>query len=197
MPRYYKPVGMATYEERGKIMEDTMYYQTQDIKLVNQLADTVLLNSSLRGKILIVNFFFTSCATICPEMSHNISVMQKAFKKKIPERFQFISISITPEVDSVPALRSYANRYTFDHDKWWFLTGKKDDIYKYMKDELGLILNENAAHDPEHSNKIVLLDEDRHIRGYYNALDPHELRKCADDAIFLTMEKKKKKTASR
>lgn len=184
---------MATYESRGRLYEDTLYYQVADIKLINQLADTVYLNSSLRGKILIVNFFFTSCPSVCPQLSRNISVMQKSFKKKIPEHFQFISISINPESDSVPALREFANRYTVDHDKWWFLTGDKDDIYRYMKDELGLILNDNTPGQPEHSSKIVILDAERHIRGYYDGLDPLELRKCADDAIMLTMERKKKR----
>lgn len=193
MPPYYKPVGMATYEDRGRIYEDTLYYQVPEVRLVNQMADTVLLNSGLRGKILIMNFFFTSCPTVCPEMSRNIGVMQKSFKKKIPEYFQFVSVSIDPENDSVAAIRAYANRYTFDHDKWWFLTGDRAEIYRLMKDDLGLILEGNEAKDLEHSNKIVLIDADRHIRGYYNALDPKELQQCAEDAIFLTMERKKKR----
>ena len=135
---------------------------------------------------------FTNCPTICPEMTSNIAVMQKSFKKKIPEYFQFISISIDPENDSVPALRSYANKYTHDHDKWWFLTGDKEAIFHYMKDDLNLLLDSDHPKNINHSNKIVLIDAERHIRGYYDALDPLQLKQCADDAIFLTMERKRK-----
>ncbi len=193
LPGYYKPVGLATYEKNGAFFEDTLYFQVPEIQLINQLADTVKLNNDLRGKVLVINTFFTQCGSICPEMSKNMSLLQKAVKKKLPDAFQFISISIDPGNDSVPALRNYANKYTVDHDKWWFLTGNSDSIFHYIKNDLGLILEGSTLQDLDHSNKIVLLDKERHIRGYYNALDPKELKKCAEDAIFLTMEKKKKK----
>lgn len=191
MPPYYKPIGMAQYINRGKTYMDTLYYQLPDLKLVNQLADTVYLNNSLRGKILIVHFIFTRCGTICPNITSNISVMQKSFKKKIPEAFQFITITVDPEYDSVSVMRDYANRFTYDHDKWWFLTGDKTAIYHYMKNELGLLLDSDDPMNINHSNQVVLIDADRHIRGYYDGLNPASLLDCADDAIFLTMERKK------
>lgn len=193
MPEYFNPIGKEIIQDGNKIIEQPKYKQVSEITLINQMGDTVSLNKDLKDKILIINFFFSSCPSICPNMSHHVSVMQKSFLKKIPEKFQFITISIDPENDNVDAIREYANRYTTHHDKWWFLTGKRDEIYNYMKNELGLKLDSEDPNHIDHSTTTVLVDMKRYIRGYYNTLDVAELEQCARDAIFLTMEKEKKK----
>lgn len=193
MPKYYRIKNIVSSNTDGTGGEDTLYHQVGDITLVNQLGDTVSLNKDLKGKVLIMNFIFTNCPSICPPMSENMAKLQKSFKKKNPELFQFISISIDPERDSVAALRQYANSYTTDHDLWWFLTGSKSAIHKYMRDELDLLLNADDTNFIDHTPKMVLVDSMRFIRGYYDALKPEELKKCADDAIFVSIEKRKKK----
>lgn len=193
MPEYHFPIGKEIIQDGNKIIEQIKYKQVSDITLVNQMGDTISLNKDLKDKILIINFFFSSCPSICPNMSHHVSVMQKSFLKKIPEKFQFITISIDPENDTVDAIREYANRYTTHHDKWWFLTGNKKEIFNYMKNELGLKLDSEDPNHIDHSTTTVLVDMKRYIRGYYNTLDVVELEQCARDAVFLTMEKEKKK----
>lgn len=193
MPEYHLPIGKEIIQDGDKVIHQEKYKQVSDIQLINQMGDSVSLNKDLKDKILIVNFFFSSCPSICPNMSHHVSVMQKSFLKKIPERFHFISISIDPENDNVDAIREYANKYTTHHDKWWFLTGDRTDIYNYMKDELGLKLDSDDPNHIDHSTTTVLLDDRRYVRGYYNTLDVVELEQCARDAIFLTMEKVKDK----
>jgi len=194
MPDYYYPVGKDIIQDGNTLVEEVRYKQVKDITLINQMGDTVNLNRDLKDKILIINFFFSSCPSICPNMSYNVSVMQKSFLRKIPEKFQFISISIDPENDNVEAIRNYANKYTTHHDKWWFLTGNREAIFDYMKNELGLKLDTDDPQHIDHSTTTVLLDVERYIRGYYNTLDVVELEQCAQHAIFLTMEKKKKKS---
>jgi protein SCO1/2 len=130
-----------------------------------------------------------------------MSLLQGAFKKDTKKEnpvevsFQLISMTVNPAEDSVPVLRAYADHYKVNHDHWWFLTGDKKGIYEYARNQLGVIAGsgDGGPHDFIHTEKLVLLDKDRHIRGYYNGLDSAEIKRCADDIILLTLERKKKK----
>jgi len=141
---------------------------------------------------LLINFFFTRCPSVCPMLTDHISVVLKSFNKKNTDIVQFISISVDPN-DSVPALRAYADKYTTQHDRWWFLTGNKDSIYNYAKNELGLKLEAETPEDFIHSQQVVLVDSFRNIRGYYDGLDVNSISKVGDDIILLKLEKRKKK----
>jgi len=201
LPAYYLPDGCDSIMVDGKFVCDTLYHQLNDITLYNQLGEKVSLNQDLSGKILVVNFFFTGCATTCPKLMSNMAMLQKAFRDdpkkefKVSQTIQFLSISVTPEIDSPAVLRAYAERYNANHDKWWLLTGDKSSIYQYARKELGLITGsgEGGMDDFIHSDRVVLIDSSRYVRGYYDGLDAIALKKCAEDAVLLTMEKKRKK----
>jgi protein SCO1/2 len=127
-------------------------------------------------------------------------LLQNAFrrdKKKersMNEDVHLISITVNPERDSFPALRAYADRYGVNHDYWWFLTGDKKLIYDYARNQLGLSVQpgDGGADDFIHTEKIVILDKDRFVRGYYDGLDSSAIGKAAYDISLLTMEKKRK-----
>jgi protein SCO1/2 len=82
-------------------------------------------------KIIVANFFFTHCTTICPGMTMNIKKMQESIKKseKVGDRtadfVQFLSFSVDPDRDSVVALKKWADRFQVNPDNWWLLTGDK------------------------------------------------------------------------
>ncbi len=192
IPRFYRPDKITKTIVKGKEVQDTVFHQVADLVLTNQLGKKVSLNKDLKGKILVVDFIFTTCPTICPRLSANMKELQKAYIKKNPELVQFISISVDPERDSVQALRAYADRYNADHDRWWFLTGNKDSIFNYAKNELGLLLNNaDVPGDFVHSQQMVLIDTFRNIRGYFDGLDKRETKKIADDIYILNVEKRK------
>ncbi len=194
IPSFYRPEKITKTVIDGKEVQDTIFHRVGDITLTNQLGQKVSLNKDLRGKILVIDFIFTSCPTVCPQLSANMKEIQKAYIKKNPELVQFISISVDSERDSVPVLRAYADRYNADHDRWWFLTGNKDSIFNYAKNELGLLLNDaDVPGDFVHSQQMVLLDTFRNIRGYFNGLDKRETKKVADDIYILNVEKRKKR----
>lgn len=194
IPPYYRVERIDKVIENGKPVADTVYHKVKDITLTNQLGQLVSLNNDLKGKVLVIDFIFTSCPSVCPQLSANMKDLQKAYIKKNPDLVQFISISVDPQRDSVPALRAYADRYNADHDRWWFLTGSKDSIFYYAKNELGLILNDaDVPGDFVHSQQFVLLDTARHIRGYFDGLDKRETQKIADAIYILNVEKKKKR----
>lgn len=193
IPGYYRVDRIDKVMKDGKTTYDTVYHKVSDLVLTNQLGKQVSLNKDLKGKVLVIDFIFTSCPTVCPQLSNNMKDLQKAYIKKNPDLVQFISISVDPARDSVKALRDYADRFGADHDRWWFLTGNRDSIFNYAKNELGLILGDaDVPGDFVHSQKFVLIDTARNIRGYFNGQDKAETKKVADDIYILNVEKRKK-----
>jgi len=182
----------------GKTKRYSVYHQASDLRLTNQLGEQVSLNTDLKGKILVIDFFFTSCPGPCPMLTKNMQLLQMSFKQdkrkeaRLDTFVQFISITIDPARDSFQTLRKYADRYGANHDHWWFLTGDKKTIYNFARNELQLPVGpgDGSAEDFIHSEQFILLDKDRYIRGYYNGLSDTSVRKCADDIVLLTMERK-------
>ncbi len=189
------------YRSETVVNKDTVFHQVKDLTLVNQLGDTISLNKTLKGKILAVDFMFTSCPSVCPKLTGNMKMLQWAFRKdpkkkrSMEEDVQLISITVNPEADSFPVLRAYADRYGANHDRWWFLTGDKEKIYDYARNELGLSLQpgDGNEHDFIHTQKIVVLDQERYIRGYYDGLDTAAISQCAYDISLLSIENKNRK----
>ena len=174
--------------EDGRMRYDTTWHTCSNLKLVSQLGDTVYLNETFAGKIVVVNFFFTSCQTVCPVQTKNMKLLNKAYKKN-DTYIRFISISVDPDNDSVPALRTYANRQEANHDKWIFATGNKESIYNFARKELFLTFPDSDSTAFIHPEQFVLIDKYRNIRGYYNGLDSNDVRRCAEDIAYLMVEK--------
>lgn len=197
MPRHYKVDSIDSIVSGDK-KPDTVFHTVSDIRLTNQLGQQVSL-SDLKGKMVVIDFFFTTCPSICPVMTANMKRLQNSFRKDTKKEasldtiVQFVSITVNPGHDSFPELRKYADRFGANHDHWWFLTGDKKTIYDFARHELDVTTGpgDGGAEDFIHTEKFVLLDRNRHIRGYYNGTDPADVSKCADDIVLLTLEKKK------
>jgi protein SCO1/2 len=134
-------------------------------------------STQMKGKITIVDFFFTSCPSICPVMSTEMERVDDAFRND--KDVQIYSISIDPEFDTPEILASYAQKHLATPDKWFFLTGDKSEIYNLAR--CGFILPTlDGMGDPEefiHSDKFVLVDELGRIRGYYSGTNREEVDK--------------------
>ena len=201
MPRRYFMDSVITNTVDGKTTTDTIWHKTENITLVNQLGDTVSLYD-IQNKVIVADFFFTRCPSICPTLTRNMERMQQSFSHFNEGRrvidssiVHFVSFSIDPERDTVPALKKYADRFGIDHDNWWMLTGPKKKIYDFALNEvkLGLVDGEGVDTSFIHSQKMVLIDKDHIVRGYYNGLDTLELRVLARDIALLMLEKDKSK----
>ena len=200
MPKRFFADTIISKVENGKSITDTVWHQVANITLVNQLGDTVSLDD-IQGSIIIANYFFTRCPSICPTLTKNMKELQDAMKmkdlrKKIDSSFvRFISFSVDPERDSAQVLKKYADRYGINHDTWWMLTGPKKTIYDYAFNELKLGLQDGEGIDSNfiHTEKFVLIDRSRVVRGYYNGLDSASMSKLAEDITLLMLEKDKKK----
>jgi protein SCO1/2 len=198
MPNHYLPDSINSVVKDGKITTDTVWHKVANIRLVNQLGDTVNLYD-VKQKIIVADFFFTSCASVCPKLTQNMVKLQRSFSKSGDPNHpldssvvQFISFTIDPERDSVSRLKQYADKFGVNHDNWWFLTGNRDSIYNFIFQELKVDkYNTEGPLDPNfaHTQKFVLLDKDFNVRGYFNGLDSIALGKLAKDVGLLTLEK--------
>jgi len=195
MPRHYLPDSVVSRVEDGKRIEDTAWHTVANIRLQNQLGDTVNLYD-VQNKVIVADFFFTSCASICPKLT--MVKLQRSFSRG-GDRFhpidtsvvQFVSFTIDPERDSVSRLKAYADRFGVNHDNWWFLTGNRDSIYNFIFEQLRVDKYSNEPIDSNfvHTSRFVLIDKMHKIRGYYDGTDSLAVSKLAKDIGLLMVEK--------
>ncbi len=155
---------------------------------INQNGEEVR-ESLFEGKIYVADFIFTTCPGICPKMSRNMVRLQK--ETAADEEILLLSHTVTPEIDTVPVLKKYADRQGAISGKWHLVTGERKAIYdiarkSYFADEdLGFQKDEN---DFLHSENFILVDKQRRIRGVYNGTLPAEMRRLLEDIEILKME---------
>lgn len=125
----------------------------------------------MKGKITIVDFFFTSCPSICPIMSSEMERVQDAFRNE--EKVQIFSISIDPEYDSPSVLAEYAAEHGATKDKWFFLNGPKEEAHDLARCGFALPIADGMGipEDFVHSDKFILVDGAGRIRGYYSGTE--------------------------
>jgi protein SCO1/2 len=200
MPRRFYDDSIITKVKDGKETTDTVWHQVKNISLTNQLGNTVTLDE-LKGKVLVIDFFFTHCGSICPALTHNMKKLQDAIKRQDNIKYadtnfvQLLSFSVDPERDSVPVLKKYADKFGVNHDVWWMLTGSKKTIYDFAFEELKVDKYNDEPIDSSfvHTSRFTVLDKDRIVRGYYNGLDDTSLSRLSNDIVLLMLEKDKKK----
>ena len=163
-----------------------------DFNLVNHLGDTVTL-ADVQGQILVVDFFFTRCATICPLMTKNLQRIHDRLGSDAP--VQLMSHSVTPVADSVSVLSAYADKHGADPDLWWFLTGEKSEIYTLARKSYFSCLDEGDGgfQDFVHTENIVLVDDQGRLRGFYDGTDSKAMSQLFSDLEFL-LEKMREKS---
>ncbi|MDA0945857.1 MAG: SCO family protein [Bacteroidetes bacterium] len=162
-----------------------------DFELFNHLGDTVSL-SDVEGQILVVDFFFTRCATICPLMTKNLQRVHDRLSPEDP--VQILSHSVTPVADSVPVLHAYADKHGADARLWWFLTGPKDHIYELARKSYFACLDEGDGgfQDFVHTENVVLVDDQGRLRGFYDGTDDKAMSRLFRDLTFLMKKKSEK-----
>lgn len=165
-------------------------FTNQNKKIIN--------NKDFKDKVYVVEFFFTSCPTICPKMNANMVKIQNEFYGN-PE-FGIASFSIDPNHDTPEILKAYAKEKGATLKNWHFLTGDKDEIYTFSNDGFRLYVGENADVEGgfEHSGLFALIDKDGYIRSrtvktgenenpikFYNGLDAKEIQWIKEDIAVL------------
>lgn len=192
MPNRYFFDSVQVSEKNGKPVNDTIWHRVKNIEFTNQLGKKVSLDD-LKGKILVIDFFFSRCPSICPGLAMNMKRLQDSFKKN-DSIVQFISISIDPQHDSVPQLRKFADRYNANHDTWWFVTGDKKEIYDFAMQEIKAGVADTEVDSAFiHTENFFLLDSSRVVRGWYNGFDTVKQAALVQAIPLLMLEKDRKK----
>ena len=141
------------------------------------------------GKIYVADFFFTACPGICKKLTSHLSLVQSAFLKDT--LVLLLSHSVTPESDSVPQLKKYAQSFGVISNKWHLVTGNRDAIYNiarkaYFADE-DMGEKKNSA-DFLHTENMLLIDKGRRIRGVYKGTSLKDVKDLISDIRILKAE---------
>jgi len=145
----------------------------------------IITAKSFDEKIYVADFFFTSCAGICPVLTKHMIKVQEAFAND--SLVKIISHTVHPEKDSVAVLKEYGLLHGINSDKWHLLTGKKKDLYGIARKGYFAIskLEENMDNAFIHTENFILVDKDRHIRGIYNGTNSFEVTRLIEDIRLL------------
>lgn len=195
---YAIPKIVARFEKSDLVK----FSKVPDFEFINQEGKTIT-NKNFDGKVYVVEFFFSTCPTICPIMNKKMLTLQDAFFGN-PE-FGIASISITPDIDTPEILKEYAKNQGITHKNWHLLTGKSDDVV-YTLSNKGFKLYAGKGDEShggfEHSGLFALVDKDGYIRSrkdefgnpimYYRALEeqgfPDQIKELKEDIKLLLNE---------
>ncbi len=193
---------------KGDRLDNINNHQTSEPKLMKigpapkfKLTDQnnkEITNADYKGKVYVLEFFFTSCPTICPKMNKNMILIQNKFFGN--PNFGIASISIDPEHDTAAVLKEHAEILGATLSNWHFLTGDKTYIYDLANKGFNLYAGENSKVNGgfEHSGLFALIDKNGDIRCrrdeygnpilYYDGLEKKGVRDIQQDIAILLRE---------
>lgn len=160
-------------------------YTLADFSLQNQNGQTVSLKD-WNNKIVVVDFFFTHCLSICPKLTKNLKRVQAAYATD--PALLLNSFSVDPTRDSVGRLKAYANQFGLAGN-WNLLTGNKTDIYRLAHKSFSVTAIDGGEQDFIHTDKLVLIDKQNRIRGYYSGTSDSDVQQLITDIQKLKHEK--------
>jgi protein SCO1/2 len=142
--------------------------------MTDQLGRPFGLND-LRGKMWVVDTIFTRCDAICPTLTSGMKQIQSALKldEAVADQVMLVSISIDGGYDTPEVLKTFADAYKADPERWRFLTGEREAVWPFVQNGLKLPVEDGGPNDDMailHSGKLVLIDRAGVVRGYYDGL---------------------------
>lgn len=185
-----KVLAKTSHKFHGKVILDTIYHKLPDFKLVDQTGN-IITNKSFDNRIFVANFFYTHCPTVCTTINNNVNALLSDYAKN--KMICFVSITVDPQRDSVPVLRQYAKKYNPAGIKWYFLTGDTTTIYPLARK--GFLVDATKIDNDNfiYSDKLILIDQQKHIRGYYSGTSTNDITKLNDEIKVLIAEELRKK----
>jgi protein SCO1/2 len=190
-PKQLLPI-MSPADVNPELVDSTVqyiskYHTISDFSFTNQNGKTVT-QKEYEGKVYVADFFFTTCQTICPIMTDNMVLVQKAFINN--PKVKFLSHSVLPDQDSVPVLKKYALEKGVIDAKWNLVTGNKKDIYGIARKSYLVVKTQNASeqYDMVHTENFVLVDTKKRIRGFYDGTKKQDVERLISDIQLLLKE---------
>ncbi len=167
----------------GNEVKDTIYYVVPPYSFIDQQGDSIS-DKTFEGYIYVANFFFASCEDVCPLMNAKLERVYDRMKEF--SEVKFLSITVDPDNDSVPVLREYAQRFKADPAIWKFARGTNESVFNAGRGFLLPVSYEDKTID--HSQQLILVDKEKHIRGVYNGLDDVDIKRLKEEIKVLLYE---------
>ena len=183
-----KPLGKTFHQVRGRDIPDTLYHTLNNFELKDQHGRNVSFKT-FEKKIFVVNFFYTRCPTLCNQVNVNVDSLASAWSGN--KMVKFISITVDPERDSVTILKNYAKKFK-PFANWVFLTGDTATIYNLARKGFLVDALKTGNDDFIYSNKLILIDSEKRIRGYYSGLSADDITRLNDELKVLITEELRK-----
>jgi len=167
---------------------DTIYHQVPDFQFINQDSQTVA-NATFANKAYVVDFFFIACPTICPKVKKQMLRLYNRFEEE--DQLLLLSHSIDTKYDTVERLKMYAGNMEVKTKKWHFVTGVKDEIYDIADDYFSVAIEDPTAPGGfDHSGRLILVDENRHVRAFCDGTKAEEVTEFMTEVDRLLAEMK-------
>ncbi len=183
----YAPARVSAELVDSTIQHQKKYHKIADFSLTNQNGKTIT-QDDYKNKIYVADFFFTTCQTICPIMTDHMAQIQKHIVNDAD--VMLLSHSVTPEIDTVAQLKSYATKNGVIDEKWNLVTGDKKQIYQLArKSYLAVKDNPDAGlYDMVHTENFMLIDKKKQIRGFYDGTKTEDIDRLLGDIKHLKKE---------
>ena len=168
---------------------DTVWHKVGDFNFINQKGEHIT-QKNLDNYVYICDFFFVECPGICKDMAVQMRRVYKAYKD-VPD-VKILSHTVNPEGDSIPALMEYARiQGVDDHSKWIMVTGNKKELYDMAR--IGYYATatqgDGGPNDFVHTERFILVDKNKNIRGFYDGTNENEVNKMMFDIDKLRKER--------
>ena len=163
------------------------YHTIANFSLTNQNGKTIT-QEDYTNKIYVADFFFTTCLTICPIMTKNMVEIQN----RTDDDILLLSHSVTPSLDSVETLKNYAIEKGVDDSKWNLVTGDKKQIYELARKSYLAVKTDGdgGPFDMIHTENMVLVDQKKRIRGFYDGTKTEDIEQLLNDIKILKLSYK-------
>ena len=183
----YQPALVNTELVDSTIQHKKKYHKIADFNLTNQNGKTIT-QEDYKDKIYVADFFFTTCQTICPIMTDNMSQIQKEILND--NDVMLLSHSVTPKIDSVAQLKRYALKKGVNDAKWNLVTGDKKQIYELARKSYLAVKDagDGGPFDMVHTENFMLIDKKRQIRGFYDGTKTEDIQILLEDIKTLKKE---------
>jgi len=158
------------YGRTEVVKGDTIFHAIPDFKFYDQDSNAVT-NETYAEHVYVTDFFFTYCPSICPKVTTEMLRIYDEFKEV--ERVKLVSHTMDPEHDNASVLKLYADNLGVDSDKWHFLTGDQDELLDIAPEYfISAFKSPDAPGGFDHSGKLILIDEKRHVRAFCEGTEP-------------------------
>lgn len=168
--------------------------ESHDIPIIKKVPNFNFINQNgeffsdnhLKGKITVLDFFFTNCPGPCPIMTYNMKSLYDDFSNS--EEVQFVSITVDPKNDNIEVLKNYAKINGITDERWQLLTSDLSNIKSLKREGFMLFADELPQ---GHAIKFILIDNDQNIRKYFDGTDEASLTTLKKDISNLVRELKR------